>query len=250
MIIWNDMRRFSIGEVDFKRRSWTKPEEQSTLDELLVFKERWMLDRYATLIKNHQPKQIFELGIDRGGSCVFFHKLASAEKLVAIELDTQRIEAVDQYIEMHKLENSLIPLYGVNQADSEGLKQIVDEEFGDKGLDLVIDDASHFLDETRSSFNTLFPRMNRGGIYIIEDWSWAHKTVDNPDEATGFFPDREPLTKLIFELVLACSSTRGLINKIEINRNSATIWRGGDEIEAEGFDIAQCSLARGRNLIA
>lgn len=250
MIVWDNNKSFSIGEVNFKVRGWGISEEQSSLDNFLVFKERWMLDRYATLINNLRPKRIVELGIDRGGSCVFFHKLAEAEKLVAIELDTRRIEAVDQYVELHNLQDSLIPLYGVNQADDEAVGRIVDDQFGGQAIDFVIDDASHFLDETRSSFNTLFPRMRPGGVYIIEDWPWAHRTVDHPDDSPGLFPDREPMTKLIFELVLACPSNTGLINRIEINKNSAMIWRGDAEIENAGFDISKCSLARGRDLIA
>jgi predicted methyltransferase len=38
----------------------------------------------------------------------------------------------------------------------------------DQLLDLVVDDTSH-LGPTRASFNTLFPRLRPGGVYVIED---------------------------------------------------------------------------------
>jgi hypothetical protein len=65
----------------------------------------------------------------------------------------------------------------------------------------------------------------------------------------AFYPEREPLTKLVFELILACPSTNSFIDKVEVDRNSVTVWRGNGVIEAEGFDIAKCCLARGRDLI-
>jgi hypothetical protein len=46
---------------------------------------------------------------------------------------------------------------------------IIATEFGAMPLDLVSDDASHLLRETRASFNALFPRLRSGGEYIIED---------------------------------------------------------------------------------
>jgi hypothetical protein len=209
-----------------------------------------MVRRYANLIRKLQPKNIFELGIWQGGSCIFFQRLAAARKLVSIDLSDTRISAMDEYIERYGLHNVLRPYYGVNQADTDRVRRLVEEEFGYEPLDLVVDDASHFLDETRTSFNTLFPRVRPGGAYVIEDWPWAHVAVGkNGDGADGLYPDREPMTKLIFEIVLACASTRGLIKNIGIDCNSATIWRGETSIDAEDFNIANCSAARGRALI-
>jgi hypothetical protein len=41
-------------------------------------------------------------------------------------------------------------------------------------LDLVIDDASHIYGPTKASFQALFPLLRPGGLYLIEDWAWAH----------------------------------------------------------------------------
>lgn len=252
MISWDGRKYFTIDGVRFTVVNWkesklpTPPESE----ELLVFKRPWMIDSYAALVETLQPRNIFELGIFKGGSCAFFHRLARADKLVAIELERQRVAAVDKYIREQGLENSLVPIYGVDQSDAQRLHEILGEQFGDDNLDLVIDDASHFLDETRISFNVLFPRLRPGGVYIIEDWSWAHGPMDLPDDTTAFYPEREPLTKLLFELVLACGSNPDLIEKIEINHNTAFVWRGPRQVDAREFDIAMSTLARGRKLIA
>ena len=98
--------------------------------------------------------------------------------------------------------------------------------------------------------NTLFPRLRNGGVYVIEDWPWAHDTLEKADDWPAFWPDKEPLTKLVFQLVLACPAIPGLISEVVIDRNSVTIRRGEAAIDKADFDIANCSLARGRNLIA
>jgi cephalosporin hydroxylase len=209
-----------------------------------------MIERYESLVKTLKPRKIFELGIQRGGSCVFFQSLSEADKLVAIEISDKPVPAVDEYIAKNKLEDTLRPYYGVDQADMARLREIVSKEFKGEEIDLVIDDASHFLDETRNSFNALFPYVRPGGAYVIEDWPWAHAKIDGLDDGSALWPEREPMTKLIFELILACPSTHSYIDQVVIDRNSATVWRGKNKIEPEGFDISKCSVARGRDLIS
>jgi hypothetical protein len=250
MINWTSKNRFEIRGTRFRCMPLGLGQQQSTIEEFVFQKSGWMVERYSDLVKDLQPKNIFELGIWRGGSCVFFHQLSQAHKLVTVDLKEERVTALDQFINDRHLQDSLVPLYGVDQSDGELLESIRQENYESQRLDLVIDDASHFLDESRISFNTLFPWLRPGGAYIIEDWPWAHAIAGSDDDDPGFYPDREPLTKLVFELILACPSTESYIDKIEIDRNSATIWRGTAEIPAGEFAIEHCSLKRGRQLIA
>ena len=62
--------------------------------------------------------------------------------------------------------------------DAPVLARRVDAAFGNRPLDLVMDDASHLGPQTRASFETLFPRLRAGGLYIIEDWSWHLQGLD------------------------------------------------------------------------
>lgn len=55
----------------------------------------------------------------------------------------------------------------VNQANAVELTQwlkLVGDEF-----DIIIDDGSHQMEHQITTFKTLFPRLKKGGIYIIED---------------------------------------------------------------------------------
>jgi cephalosporin hydroxylase len=53
-----------------------------------------------------------------------------------------------------------------SQDDPDFLRSVV-AEMG--GIDLVIDDASHIGRHQRASFKALFPLLNEGGLYVIED---------------------------------------------------------------------------------
>lgn len=61
----------------------------------------------------------------------------------------------------------------MNQEDREAVREIAEHEF-DAPLDLVIDDASHLYEPTRTSFDALFPLLRPGGLYIVEDWQMAY----------------------------------------------------------------------------
>jgi len=63
---------------------------------------------------------------------------------------------------------------GVDQADAARLSGLLDRYFSDRTVDLAIDDASHLYGPTRTAFEVVFPYLRPGGIYLIEDWGWAH----------------------------------------------------------------------------
>ena len=52
------------------------------------------------------------------------------------------------------------------------------ERLGDRRFDVVIDDASHQTADQLATMHLLLPRMNPGGIYIIEDILNLEATID------------------------------------------------------------------------
>ena len=79
------------------------------------------------------------------------------------------------------------PLFGVDQGNRAQMLEIMDREFGDAPLDLVVDDASHLYEETKASLEVLLPRVRPGGLFIIEDWAadymrygWVTTAINQP----------------------------------------------------------------------
>jgi hypothetical protein len=152
------------------------------------------------------------------------------------------------YISRKGLDQS-IRIYGeVDQADRRRLAELVEEAFGDEPLDLVVDDCSHMYEPTRASFNELFPRLRPGGLYLIEDWTWAHTELGH-EYPEGLWPDEVRLTRLIFELQIAIPSVPGLISKVTTDAEWVEVRRGDADVDARSFEISNCSNPRGRRLL-
>ena len=47
-------------------------------------------------------------------------------------------------------------------------------------LDIIIDDASHASHHQQNAFLELFPKLNPGGLYIIEDLRWQPEAYEKP----------------------------------------------------------------------
>jgi predicted O-methyltransferase YrrM len=140
-----------------------------------LVKTRPMVERYRELLSSLQPKRILELGIYQGGSAAFFALLCQPERLVAVDIRDDPAVGLERFIDERGLRDRVRTHYSLDQADVSALHRLVADEFGGEPLDLVVDDASHRLDPTRSSFNALFPHLRPGGIFVIEDWSWHHQ---------------------------------------------------------------------------
>jgi predicted O-methyltransferase YrrM len=216
--------------------------------EFLLLRERSLVDRYVELVEEVRPRHIVELGIMHGGGTALLFELAHPRRLVAIDNRPPKGSKLRDYIARRGLDQ-VVRIYDVNQADRRRLDEIVEEEFGDEPLDLVVDDCSHLYEATRASFNELFPRLRPGGVYTIEDWRWAHPPLD-AESLEGMWRDEVPLTRLIFELVLAVPSMPGLISEIKIETELVQVRRGDAAVDPRGFQISACSTPRGRRLLA
>lgn len=233
---------FRLGGLDYSCRP-LKDHFPCTAEHLCIRKPRQMVENYATLVQQYRPRTIFELGIFQGGSTALLAQLAQPEKLVAVDIRTEPAEGLDEFIAAQGIQDSTAVHWGVDQSDRDRLKSILAEDIGERDLDMVIDDASHQLKETRASFDTLFPRLRPGGIFVLEDWSWAHTVMP-------VWPKRRPLTVLLFELVLASAYAEAIVASVDVHRAWATITRGPEEVDTDEFALADLVGERGHGLIA
>lgn len=212
----------------------------------VLAKTRSMVEEIRAIGEHIAAKRVFEIGIFKGGSTALYDKLFQPTRLVAIDLSTEPMAALGEYLAANGREGAVEPLYGVNQADTGRLREILDVRFPGRSLDLVVDDASHFYDETKASFNAAFPCLRDGGVYVIEDWAWAHWPGDLWQKDGGIWRDRPALSNLAVEIVMTCASASHLVRSVRALPAMLIVERGHAPLPA-GFDISRAYLTRGRD---
>jgi hypothetical protein len=163
---------FALGGENFVIEVGVPPKDRhpSTSEIFTIEKNEPYLRVDEDLASGFSPRSILELGIFQGGSYVSLDKLFKPNRMSAVEISSNPVAPLLDYVSRTK--NRFVH-FGTSQCDGDKLSQIVLGEPADE-LDLVADDASHTYEETRASFEFLFPLLSPGGIYVIEDWSWAH----------------------------------------------------------------------------
>jgi predicted O-methyltransferase YrrM len=200
----------------------------------IIYKDRPLVALYEDLIGRHEPRTIMELGIFKGGGAALIAQLAKPEKLVALDYTPEPCPLLERFIDDRHLRDTVKPYYGVDQADTAALDRIMAAEF-DGPIDLVIDDASHLVDQTRVSFNRLFPHVRPGGLYVIEDWSWAHIAGGAVE---GMYANAAPLSAFVVEVVLASCRIPRAIAEVTVDKHWAVVRRGDAPLRPERFDVA------------
>ncbi|MBD9680375.1 class I SAM-dependent methyltransferase [Pseudomonas sp. PDM18] len=245
MLVWDD-HRFSIRTHIFQTiRQLSDLFSLKEADGFILGKPRRYIDKYVEHLTGMSHRNIFELGIFRGGSTVFLNEFFQPDRLVAIDFMEKPAAQLDRYIAEHAA-GQVRAFYGVNQADSARLIAICESEFAGEPLDLVVDDASHYLQESRISFNTLFPRLKAGGSYVIEDWAWAHQSIEVADLKKPF-AGKESLANLVIEILLASVSHPELIDEVIVN-DGFVVVRKGQVGTSPGFDVGQMSYLLGNRV--
>lgn len=201
----------------------------------LFYKTRLLVEEYLNwlggLAEPPASDRIVELGLFDGGSVPFWFELFRPKKHLGVDL---RPAAVNHYLDEYLSEGGrrerIALHWGTSQDDAVRIPALVDEAFQGAPIDLVIDDASHLYDQTRASFELLFPRLRLGGYYIIEDWAWAHWRGTEQN-----FRGCRPLTDLVAELIEVMGSTsyRVILN-MHVSSGFAAIRRGWTPAEELG----------------
>lgn len=120
-------------------------------------------DHYLPIYERHLARyrgtavRLLEIGVSQGGSLQLWRKyFGPAAIIFGIDVNP-RCRAVN--------DPGVCVRIG-SQADPKFLRSVI-REMG--GVDIVIDDGSHFASLQRVSFETLFPLLDPNGVYIVED---------------------------------------------------------------------------------
>jgi hypothetical protein len=119
---------------------------------------------------------LLEIGVFRGGSLKLWRDYFPGGTIVGID------RKLPQHLQLGKR----IQVFEGRQADKELLSKVASETARD-GFDIIIDDASHIGELTRTTFWHLFDHhLKPGGLYAIEDWGTGY--LDNFSDGKRFDP--------------------------------------------------------------
>jgi hypothetical protein len=119
--------------------------------------EHGFIDVYEPYFNDmSDSKHILEIGVYHGESLKYLSNKFKDAKIYGID-----IEDKTQY------DNEKIKTYIVNQEDRDSLNKFLEQT--NVEFDVIIDDGGHTMKQQQISFGTLFKRLKKGGIYILED---------------------------------------------------------------------------------
>lgn len=104
---------------------------------------------------------LLEIGVSQGGSLQIWKKyFGDKVKIVGIDIDPQTMYSEPQ-----------IQTFCGSQGDPAFLQKVI-QQIGRP--DVIIDDGSHVQQDVLNSVSLLYPQLNEGGVYVIEDTHTAY----------------------------------------------------------------------------
>lgn len=245
ILTWHDQHSFSLRNYEFTvDLSWVD-RAKSNDHKFVIVKNKVYIDSYFEQL-NSSFKNIVEVGFFEGGSSVFLDLFYAPDKLVCVDRRTEVLLPIEKYINDNSRSDHFKMIYGFDQGDNARWSDLLDQEFGDDKLDLIVDDASHQYHLTRSTFSSLFPKLRTGGVYVIEDYGWAHDARYQGKDH-GWYGN-PALTNMIFELTMLAAARTDLIKSIYINRGLCFIEKGNYSGTEDLFNIDDHLNLRDREL--
>ena len=123
------------------------------------------IPEYERLFSPYRDKKInvLEIGIAYGESLELWYKYFNNAKIFGADIHDVEIFS-DKFKPGGYKDDERFTIWISDATKPEFLDVI-----GDTKFDIIIDDGSHILQHQVDTFKLLKPRMNKGGIYVIED---------------------------------------------------------------------------------
>jgi hypothetical protein len=124
------------------------------------------LESYDPIFEPYVQKKIalLELGVEKGGSLLLWRDYFPLGTIAGI--DKKLPDGFDP--------GERIYIFEGNQADTQFLSQVANN-VAPEGFDIIIDDASHIGELTKTAFWHLFDNhLKPNGLYVIEDWGTGY----------------------------------------------------------------------------
>lgn len=192
-------------------------------ERIVVLKPKAYFDAYAALFRPMVGKSVrmVELGIFEGGSALLLAEMFPTARIAAFDLRPESL-AVLRHVQRMGYSDRIQLFYKTSQSDAHALHAGIAGFLGEGPIDIVIDDASHHYNHTRNSFEIVFPLLRPGGLYVIEDWAWAHWPTPAYDSWPG-----TAMSSLVLELVMTLASAPREISEIVVRPGMVVVTKAG-----------------------
>jgi hypothetical protein len=199
--------------------------------------------KYEDFLTHHKfiPKTILEIGTFKGESTKILSRAYPESKILSLDLHIRPIDFSSQKNITYKK---------ADQTNRDEIIPLIEKNFPE-GVDLVIDDASHFGYFSKITFDIVFPFVKSGGAYFIEDWgtgywdSWEDGCrFQNFDlsQHMGNIPKRIPSHD--FGMVGFVKSLVDLASEGAIKNNQEDISKLSSRIKVLEFREGVCMLLK------
>jgi hypothetical protein len=170
--IHDGIRKFSFNKnLDVKKDIQTKYGFNGDLLEIftsnkdnVVHKWHHYIPIYDRYFSNFRMKKIrfLEIGVSKGGSLQMWRNyFGESATIYGVDIDPSCAQF-----------NGIAGQVRIgSQCDPKFLESVI-HEMG--GVDIILDDGSHQMDHVLKTFKFLFPKLNDGGIYMVEDLHTAY----------------------------------------------------------------------------
>jgi hypothetical protein len=246
-IVWTE-KGFNCGPYSFIQDfSSNAAAVRAAYPEFVLMKDRANVLAYVSNLSGSPTRDFLELGIMRGGSCGLFESLYKPQNHMALDIYRQGSDGLDE------LESAVVAdgrhfraHFNLSQTD---IPRILSEWKVLSGqptpeFDVIVDDASHAYELSLASFNGLFPYVRAGGVYVIEDWGWAH--WPGPWQEPSHADYKSPaLSNLPIHCLISTTGGGGAISQVIMTPNQSFVFRGGIVIKPP-FDVRAGIVSRGR----
>jgi hypothetical protein len=178
----------------------------------------------------YKPITFIEIGCGLGGSLPMWKRYFGPHaRIIGIDIDP----------ECKKFEEDQIEVYIGQQQDCKFLQSLLDEV---GTPDIVLDDGSHIMSHITASFQFLYPRMLKNGIYMVEDLHTAYW-----DEYEGGLRKPSTFIEVCKNLIdeLNADHNRGALPPTEFTRttvsmhfyDSVTVFERGTHTKKQGQEM-------------
>jgi hypothetical protein len=138
-------------------------------------------DVYASLLDGLHPTVVVELGVFQGVSMAMWCDLFPKAAVIGLDLEFDRFDACRPSLVERGAFASNVPTllkFDAYLSNTEVLAVL-------PGIDLFVDDGAHTRDAIRNVIGLVGPLMNRGGVYVVEDFD------DGGELLAEAFPDAD-----------------------------------------------------------